>query len=332
MDESLKSLKLYIQSEKEYLNILINRSYKERYHTFYLRRKNGKKRIITAPNNSLKNVQQKIANNLHKIYSSHNCVHGYLYERNIITNALPHINKYFVINIDLKNFFESIKRDRIVNLFASKPFEFIGDELNILCDICIFDDHLPLGAPTSPILSNFVCESLDESVSSFCAVYKIDYTRYADDLTFSSNIDLSDTNLTKYIFSIIESNGFIVNQDKFRVRTKSMRQEVTGLTVNSKLNVRKSYIKNIRAILYNWEQFGIIKTSRKYRSKYYRSKLNGTPNFLDSIRGKIEFIGMVRGKQDSYYLRLMNKYLSLCQYNSEPDDLDETEPDDLYVI
>lgn len=197
--------------------------------------------------------------------------------------------------------------------------------------IVTFKNKLPTGAATSPIISNFIFDSVDKVLSK---IPNLIYSRYCDDLTFSSN-DYTKTDflsLISFIQSILEINGFEINQNKLKVASKSQKQVITGITINEWPNVSRKYIRNIRAIFHSIERFGIAKTIDKYcqvkRKNFVRAirryYLN-TDNFYisyeavnqhlsmnnilkerffySSIRSSIGHIGFVRGKNDHIYLK-----------------------------
>ena len=104
----------------------------------------------------------------------------------IVENAKPHVNKQFILQIDIQDFFSSISAQQVATLFASDYFSMTHNVANILTHIVCHNNCLPMGAPTSPILSNFICLPLDEQLQTFAQEYELSYTRCADDLTFSS--------------------------------------------------------------------------------------------------------------------------------------------------
>ena len=154
-----------------------------------------------------------------------------------------------------------------------------------------------------------VCKNLDEKLSEYAKDREYIYTRYADDLTFSTNNKKITEEEILEIKEIIREERFIVNEKKVKVRRQSSHQEVTGLTVNKKLSVRRRYIRTIRAILHDWEINGIDNATAKYFANYYKTR--HTNCFVHSVRGKIEYVGMVMGKYDSVYLRYLMKYYKL---------------------
>ena len=223
------------------------------YSVYSIRKKNGKRRIITAPNNELKEAQYEIMRFLNKqkvsVYA-----HGFVENRSILTNALNHTNKKFILNIDMKDFFPSIKRDRVRFLFNT-----LGLSKDAL-EVVLYNDCLPQGSPCSPVISNLVCVELDEYMGLYAEKKGFVYSRYADDLTFSSdNIEQDDI---LEIYSIIESFGFIVNESKTSLLGQNKRQMVTGLVVNKKVNIPRKMKRRLRAMKHQYES--LTKEEREF--------------------------------------------------------------------
>jgi RNA-directed DNA polymerase len=179
--------------------------------------------------------------------------------KNIVDNAQRHKKKRWVLNIDLDNFFPSINFGRVRGMFLKKPFYVPESVATLLAQICCYGNNLPQGAPTSPIISNMICAKMDSELQDLAWTCRCFYTRYADDITFSTTLpdfpvqiakvhSLLDIELGKELKGIIESNGFNINPNKTRAFSYKQRQEVTGLTVNKRPNVRRKYIMQVRAI------------------------------------------------------------------------------------
>ncbi|GAT62933.1 reverse transcriptase domain-containing protein [Paludibacter jiangxiensis] len=288
-----------------------------RYSEFEIKKKNGKSRMIAAPTVGIKHVQSNLAYILLDIYPSKKNVHAYLKKRNIKSNASHHLHKKLLINIDLKDFFPSINFGRVRGLFMSHPFKFNEEVATILAKICCYKNTLPQGAPTSPILSNFICRKLDNQLVDLAQKGRFSYTRYADDITFSTNLSplsqvlgtISDNKivLSEELTSIITSNGFTVNQDKTRYATNANHQEVTGLVVNEFPNVKRQYVRHIRAMLHAWEQYGLTLAAQEHFSKYNtKHKIISNPeiSYKNEIAGKIGFVGSIKGKDDDIYRKM----------------------------
>jgi len=285
------------------------------YTKFYIPKKNGKQREILAPTASLKILQKKLAYILSLVYEPKSSVYGFCKNKDILDNARLHTNRKVVFNIDLENFFPSIHIGRVIGLFQSSAFSFPKDVAILLAQICCFEGKLPQGAPTSPILSNMICYTLDSDLQKLAKENNCLYTRYADDITFSSNSRELSSNIVsstdgvvvcgEKLSSIIKKNNFSINQLKVRLQKQYMRQEVTGLTVNEFSNVSRKYIREIRTILYAWKKFGKANASRVYLELYPKYKAD--PDLETIVAGKISFIKFIRSSKDPVYRKLKNK-------------------------
>ncbi|HTN46622.1 MAG TPA: reverse transcriptase domain-containing protein [Flavipsychrobacter sp.] len=162
---------------------------------------------------------------------------------------------------------------------------------------------LPQGAPTSPILSNIVCQRLDHILLGVAKRFGLKYSRYADDITFSSmhNVYQEDSEFCKELNRVISEQGFEINSLKTRIQKDSYRQEVTGLLVNERVNLHKQYIKQIRMLLYYWERYGYEKAERFFTLQYIKENANRKiPSLSNVLSGKLDYFKMVKGGSSSY--------------------------------
>lgn len=286
------------------------------YATFIISKKSGGERTILAPNSGLKEVQRRL-NALLQVATTHkNCSHGFLKGKSILTNARKHLRKRHVINFDILNFFPTIHFGRVRGVFKAAPFHFNDDTATFLANLCTYNSVLPQGAPTSPIISNLICRSLDNDLLSLSIRNKCAYTRYADDITISTSLkDIPDQigtivdnkiELSPAITEIFKSNGFQINDKKTRLSNRYQSQIVTGLKVNKKLNVDRSYVRQIRAMLNNWKKFAI---ERVQSDLYY--KYNSNKDFIKVLQGRIGFLGSVKGLDNVTYLNLVKRAKSI---------------------
>jgi len=303
----------------------------KKYSKFSITKKSGGEREISAPIPPLRFIQKKLNYILQNFYEPYYCVHGFVNKKNIVTNASRHTKQRYVANIDLKDFFPSINFGRVRGMFMANPFNFNSEVATFLAQICCNNNQLPQGAPTSPVISNCICFKLDGQLLSLAKEHNCRYTRYADDLSFSTylpvlaseimpldadnqkNIPIVSDELTK----IINDNGFEINRRKVRLRDSRQRQVITGLTTNKFPNVSRKFIRQVRAMLHAWQKFGLDKAEQEYLTRYdkkHRNPENKKPRFYDIVRGKINFIGMVRGKDDEVYINFCKK---LKELNSE---------------
>jgi RNA-directed DNA polymerase len=235
----------------------------EKYKTFEIPKKSGGMRQIASPSRPIKIIQGRLNEVLRNVYDPKPVAYGFIRKRDIVKNARRHQKKNWVLNIDLEDFFPSINFGRVRGMFMGKPYKLPAPVATILAQICCHKNELPQGAPTSPIISNMICAKLDSQLQDLAWKNKSFYTRYADDITFSTtllefpveiaSVDFAfDVTLGHELQRIINENGFNINPKKTRAFPRHKRQEVTGLTVNKSPNVRRKYIMQIRAMLHDW--------------------------------------------------------------------------------
>lgn len=181
---------------------------------------------------------------------------------------------------------------------------------------------LPQGAPTSPVLSNIVCNKLDKRLAGVAKRFNLNYTRYADDITFSSmhNVYVENGTFLKELSRVIIDQGFHIKASKTRLQKTGFRQEVTGLVVNDLVNVRKRYVKQIRMWLYYWEKYGYTKAESIFLKDYSVDKghvKNKKANFINVLSGKLEYLKMVKGADNSVYLKLRSRFDLLMSKDSD---------------
>lgn len=208
-----------------------------------------------------------------------------------------------------------IKKGVIANIIASLCFEELEVERKNdkgEWNTCK-KNVLPQGAPTSPIITNIICKRLDHLLNAVANRFGLKYTRYADDITFSSmhNVYQNDSVFINEIRRIIKEQGFHIKETKTRLQKDGYRKEVTGLLVNEKVNVQKRYIKQLRMWIYFWERYGYEKASEYFFLQYITDKGNvmkGNPDMANVISGKLEYLKMVKGDNNNLYLNLKKRY------------------------
>lgn len=297
------------------------------YQDITLKKRRGGKRQIRIPSNNLKYVQHKLLYVLQLVYSATAPVHGFVAGKSILSNAENHVKQSYVLNVDLEDFFPSINFGRVRGMFIAYPYFLPASVATVLAQICCVENELPQGAPTSPVISNMICAKMDRELSTLAERKGCIYTRYADDLTFSTSEPRFPKALAYYqgnakvrltvgaeLREIIHNNGFNINHEKLRLQRPNQRQEVTGLTVNSFPNVSRQYIRQVRAMLHAWEKYGLRAAEREHYDKYRnknRVPFKHMPRLDQIIKGKIDFLGMVRGKDDPTYIRYWNQLVTL---------------------
>jgi RNA-directed DNA polymerase len=258
------------------------------YRTFFIPKKNGQQRQINAPTGSLKYVQRRLnvllLKRLDEFYLEHNIKnrisHGFFKGKSIKTNAFQHRNKRYVLNIDLKNFFDSIHFGRVQGFFLKNEYFKLPKVATIIAQLTCYNGKLAQGAPTSPIISNLICQILDYRILKLCKKYRLVYTRYADDLTFSTNNKVFSEVYTLFLdelSNIVNDSGFAINTEKTHFQEFNKRQTVTGLSVNKKINVQNEFYKKTRSMantLYRTDKFTI----------------DGKEGTINKLEGRFSFI------------------------------------------
>jgi RNA-directed DNA polymerase len=313
--QDITKLLAYLEiSAKELAKICVARS--SMYHSFEIASKK-KTRRISAPDKRLKHTQTKIKASLEKIYQPRSTTHGFIRDRSIVTNTLVHAGRRHILNIDLKSFFPSITERRVFGLFSSLGFD--REVCDAITKICTHEGSLPQGAPSSPIISNMICFSLDRDLHSFSKLNRVVFTRYADDITVSTNgspVTLFEASLppsgkleigalSTSFRNIFSQNGFELNEEKIHFASGSHRKIVTGLIANEFPNVPRRFISQTRAILYKIEKDGYSEAEREYRTKF---ATNPKLSLDQHLRGNLNHISNVRGKGDPLFRSLADKF------------------------
>ena len=305
----------------KYINYLLyNVKTDNLYTTFTIPKKNGGERVIHAPKKELKFLQKKLSNVLWECYlesieskskdknfKTPVLSHAFEKGKSIITNSQMHRNKKYILNIDLKNFFDSFNFGRVRGFFIKdKDFTVSPEIATVIAQIACYQGKLPQGAPSSPIITNLITRILDYRIVKIAKKYRFTYSRYADDMTFSTNRELNSNklraskeldNFLTELEEVIISSGFEINPKKTRLSNNMQRQEVTGLVVNKKINVKREYIKNTRAMAFQLYKDGAFEIDKK-------------PGTINQLTGRFAFIFQI----DQYNNYLLYKK-SLIQNN-----------------
>ncbi len=304
--ETPKELCRFLKTPIYQLEALINNP---DYNDYTIRKKKGGDRQIFAPEKRLKKIQKRLNYFLQAYYLmiKPNEVHGFVVNPhylgihcNILENAKVHTGKKVVLNMDLKDFFPNISAERVKQVFSSPYFNFNEQIATAITLLTTYESKLPIGAPTSPVISNFICIPLDRALKYFAEKNGLTYSRYADDLTFSSDIKISNDTVLD-IINLIKENGFKINEKKIRIKASHRKQTVTGLTVNEKANVDRRLLKKIRAMLHDLSQNGIESATLNHYKKKGEIDTEYQTKFINKLVGYINFVGQIRGNDDVLY-------------------------------
>lgn len=319
---------------------------KERYQTFSIKKKSGKERIIQAPAKGLKSILRSLNFILQSVYDTHDAATGFVPGKSIVDNGKKHVGHHYVYNLDLKDFFHSFDRNKVKKCFVVEPFNLNGEKeplAFLLASLCthpleiegVVKTVLPQGSPTSPTITNILCKRLDHRLNGLAKRFGATYTRYADDITFSSPHNIyqieddpklndkgSYDNFLAELGRLIKEENLVINQKKTRLQKSGYRQEATGLIVNEKVNVRRRYVKQIRMWLYYWEKYGYKKAEQIFKRDYIADKghvKNLEAHLINVLDGKLEFLKMVKGVEDGTYINLKERFFKLTDLKERAD-------------
>ena len=324
----------------------------QKYEAFTIPKKGGGRRLILAPKPRLKMIQAKLAELLLDIHielenarSRVQCqlAHGFKRDFSIVTNATAHRNKRYVFNADLKDFFPSINFGRVLGFFAKdRNFALEPKVATVIAQVACHNNQLPQGSPCSPVISNLIAHVLDIHLNKVARIARCTYTRYVDDLTFSTNeknfpasvarlvAGSSDAwvpgdGLVKYVYRA----GFKLNYDKTRMQRRDSRQDATGLIVNKKVNVRNEYYKIARAKCHHLFVNGFC-YSDKDHTALSDEALEGTMSFIYHIR-RLKTVDWQR-EQLSFY-KLYRQFLDYRAFHGliRPRIICEGKTDNIYL-
>lgn len=298
---------------------------RRRYRTLTIPKKSGGLREIEAPSDNIKILQQKLNSVLKCIYRPKPSVHGFALGKSVRTNAEVHAKKHWIFNVDLQNFFHQINFGRVRGMFMSEPYNRHARIATILAHMSCHQGRLPQGAPTSPVISNMVCGRMDSQLQTLAKNNHSTYTRYADDITFSttrrtfpSDIAYMDSlgrvRAGDLLREVIKDNGFRINRKKVWLAGKHNRQVVTGVVVNAFPNVPRRFTNQIRAMIHAWHKHGLAAAQEEWERRYHvhhGAPWHRPPKFSEVLQGKIEYLGMIRGLDCPVYLKYLDQLNAL---------------------
>lgn len=286
-----------------------------KYNEFTVPKKSGGVRNISAPSPELKLLQRRLSDGLQSCWDEINTEkkitkpisHGFRRGASISTNASVHRGRRFVFNVDIKDFFDSINFGRVYGFFVkNKDFALTENVAKVLAAISCHEGTLPQGSPCSPVISNLIGQILDIRLAKLAHRYGCSYSRYADDLTFSTNERIFPSAIAfsnidhswaagAALSKIIEKSGFQLNPKKTRMQYRNSRQEVTGLIVNRRINTRPEYRRLTRAMthqLVTTGKFQITEMEADALGTFVPTKVDGNIRHLQGMFSFIDWIDL----------------------------------------
>ena len=274
----------------------------EHYQKIQIPKRNGAWRTLYVPDSLLKYVQKQI---LHRVLARlpvSYCASAYKKDCSLKENAAPHTGKSIVLKLDILDFFGNITYISVYQ--HAFPGELFPPPVRtLLAHLCCYRDFLPQGAPTSPYISNLVLFPFDRYMERWCKNQNITYTRYCDDLTFSGSFEPEA--VIRKVSSFLLRMGFEINPKKMKICPQGQRQIITGIVVNEKTQVPKTYRRNLRQEIYYIEKFGLSEHLAHIHSDLTPEK------YLEHLKGKIRYVLQIN-PQDREFQEALARLNRIC--------------------
>lgn len=266
-------------------------------------KRSGGLRTLYMPDDLLKMVQKKIAKVILAYEPVSKYATAYKIGASIQKNAKKHVGKEKILKLDIYRFFDNIKYWLVKDIVF--PEERFSEQNRILLSVlCFYNDVLPQGAPTSPIITNIIMREFDETVGNWCKEKDINYTRYCDDMTFSGSFD--EKEIIEFVSTELKKLGLLLNKRKTVVANNSQRQFVTGIIVNKKINTPLEYRKKLRQEVYYCRKFGVAEHLKRIGSDL------SPQEYLNNLFARLNYALCTspdneRLKQDKEYIHSINQ-------------------------
>lgn len=282
---------------------LLNLSEHPEYREFKVPKKNGEQRLIEDPVPVLKSVLRKLNECLQAVYYFYKspAAFGFLtgcaddppeLQRSIVGNARQHMGQAWMLNMDLEDFFHAVEDEQIAAIFLDDPFHFTGDLARTLTLLVSYKGRLAMGAPTSPVLSNFAARKLDADLCALAEKRGWRYTRYADDMTFSSQNPITDEDI-ELLVHYFAAHGFENNQSKTKLMGPNVPHIVTGIVVgDGALDLKDEFFSDLQREIRQYDEL------RQVKGRLGITLLDWVEEYDDRIRGMMEFARQVVGERD----------------------------------
>ncbi len=283
-NELLSSFNLVNTSDIKKINKIlygISNNIDLNYEEIIIKKKNKNLRYLNEPSPILKSIQKRILKNVLEEKMISKCAYAYKKGLSTILNAKSHVGCKVILKLDIENFFDNINFYKVYNSCFNENL--YPKKLGmLLTNLCVYNDRLPQGSPTSGYISNIVLRNFDCNIDAYCKDKNINYTRYSDDMTFSGDFDIRK--LIKYVNELLYKERFRLNKSKIKVVLNTTRQQVTGIVVNEKINLSKNYKRKIRQEVYYILKYGV-------KSHIEKRNINLSCNrYLSVLLGKINYV------------------------------------------
>ncbi|MCA0239137.1 MAG: reverse transcriptase family protein [Bacteroidetes bacterium] len=276
----------------------------DNYEAFFVQKRNGEQRLIENPSPPLKRIQRKLNDCLQAVYHFHrsSAAYGFLSacsddppwaHRGIVANARQHLGRPWMLNMDVEDFFHAILADRVAWVFLNKPFSFDTELTNLLMRLCIYKGRLPMGAPTSPILSNFAARLLDTDLELLARSKQWLYTRYADDMTISSRQEITEDDV-QLLRDYYRAHSFEANEKKTKLMGPKDVHTVTGIVLlENRLDLLPEFFEDLDS------EIGKLSEIAGVKGRLGITLMDWVDDYAEKIQGMISFAAHVLGESDA---------------------------------
>ncbi len=281
------------------------------YKNFKIPKRDGTERTIEDAQGTLKGLQKKLNTYLQAVYYHHRTKAAYGFvtnaksdrvPRNYISNAQQHYGKPYLLNIDLKDFFHHVTTEQVERLFQHHPFHFDEKLAQLIVKLVCYNGRLPMGTHTSPAISNFAARQLDLDLLTLAERFEWKYTRYADDMSFSSETAITNAHY-KILNTTIQKRGFLINPKKVKWYEPDDVKIVTGIVVKAdSLDLTEGYIEDVQADIDKLAQ--ILEVQNLAGSV----RTGWVDKYKKLIQGKLIYIQSVLGKDEKRFINLQTNF------------------------
>ena len=284
------------------------------YHTFSVPKKNGERRLIENPDKTLKAIQAVLNDSLQAVYWLQKAPSAYGFvirpsgsgeePRNIVTNARQHLKKPWLLNADLEDFFHYVKVDTVLKILTEPPFSFPQEVADLLTRLTTLNGRLPMGAPTSPVLSNFAFQPVDADLQYHATEMGWHFTRYADDMSFSSHQPITVHQIDA-LETIVKVYGYEFNPNKVTLYAPADEKFVTGLRLDN--------VEGRVELPHNFPHDFKRETQRLHdvltvQGHLWHKESAWVTQYKQQIEGKLQFAEQVLGEYHPDYIILEKMY------------------------
>lgn len=258
------------------------------YRYFSIKKSDNSKRYLSEPLPSLKSIQIWILKEILYKNKVSRYTKGYVPSKGIKEHVMYHTAQRVVLTLDIKDFFNSVNSALVEGLFIKMGYS--KKISKMLSELCLLNNHLPQGAPTSPYISNLILKDFDEEIGAYCMNRKYKYTRYADDLAFSGDLETDD--IQKFVSERLRELDLVLNEDKSKIMYRNDPQLITGIIVNQKSQVPKRERNAIRNSMFYIKKFGL--------DNHMAMTSINKQNYLKHLLGKINYVLTINSRDEEF--------------------------------